>query len=324
MVLDAVIVVLGFVGLIWGADKFVFGASALARNLGVSPMIIGLTIVAFGTSAPEIFSSAASVIENQPALAVGNAIGSNIFNIGIVLGVAAIISPLRPPKTLFRKEIPALLLVSLLTGVLFANYFIGPIDALLLILATIYFTYRLLRRRLRDTDPEAVDDDLIEIDAENIAAMGNLRASAYLVLGLALLILSAEALVQAATSIATVLGVSPTIIGLTVIALGTSLPELAATATCAMRGHHELAIGNIVGSNIINVLAVLPFPGLFAPYTIEKELLWRDYATMMILTLLLALFCYRAIKHKKMIGRTYGVIFIVIYCAWFGLMLGTL
>ncbi|MEX2131253.1 MAG: calcium/sodium antiporter [Pseudohongiellaceae bacterium] len=320
MALDIVIIILGFVGLIWGADKFVFGASALARNLGISPMIIGLTIVAFGTSAPEIFSSAASVIEDEPALAIGNAVGSNIFNIGIVLGIAAIISPLKPPDTLFRKEIPALLFVTLVTGVLFANYHIGPLDALVLLLITLYFSITLFKRRLESSKNEEFTEDLKEIE-ENIAGMGKLRASAYLFLGLVLLILSAEALVQAATSVATSLGVTSTIMGLTVIALGTSLPELAATITSGLKGHHELAIGNIFGSNIINILAVLPFPGLFAPYTIEPELLTRDYATMLVMTLVLALFCFRAIKQQKMIGRTYGVIFILMYCGWFGLML---
>lgn len=322
MALDAVIIILGFVGLIWGADKFVFGASALARNIGVSPMMIGLTIVAFGTSAPEIFSSAASVIEHEPALAIGNAIGSNIFNIGIVLGIAALLSPLEPPKTLFRKEVPALLLVTLVTGLLFANFYVGPWDALVLIGITVYFGIKLFRRRIKSAATTEIDmDNVAVMDDSNLVSMGNVRAVAYLILGLALLILAAEAMVQAATAIASTLGISPTIIGLTVIALGTSLPELAATVTCALRGHHELAIGNIVGSNILNILAVLPFPGLFAPYTIERELLLRDYATMLVLTLLLALFCFRAIKHNMRLGRTYGITFILIYCAWFGLML---
>ncbi|MFM1895365.1 MAG: hypothetical protein RLZZ385_439 [Pseudomonadota bacterium] len=314
MALDAVIIVLGFVGLIWGADKFVFGASALARKLGVSPLMIGLTIVAFGTSAPEIFSSAASVFQNEPALAIGNAIGSNIFNIGIALGVAALISPLAPPKTLFRKEIPALLLVTVITGMLFANFYIGPLDALTLLLVTVFFGYKLVRREVQIAS-------VPDIEEENLLQLSRLRAIAYLVLGLGLLILSAEALVHAASSIARTLGVSSAIIGLTIIALGTSLPEMAASITCALRGHHELAIGNIVGSNILNILAVLPFPGLFAPYRIEPELFTRDYATMLIMTLMLALFCFRAIKQDRMIGRAYGLAFVLMYCGWFSLML---
>jgi cation:H+ antiporter len=314
MFLDPFIIVLGFVGLIWGADKFVFGASVLARNLGVSPLMIGLTIVAFGTSAPEIFSSAVSALNDKPELAVGNALGSNLFNVGVALGVAALISPLKPPESLVKKEIPALLLVTFVTGALFLDLFLGVFDAVVLITITVYFAYRLFRKKVKTgVMPELADEDLSEISS--------LQASAYLVLGLALLVLSAEALVAAATSIAGSLGVSTAIIGLTVVALGTSLPELAASVTCALKGHHDLAIGNIVGSNILNLLAVLPFPGLFAPGVIEPALLYRDYIGVLTLTLLLAYFCYQGVKKGKMISRLNGAVFISIYLGWFGVML---
>ncbi len=314
MFLDPIIIVLGFVGLIWGADKFVFGASVLARNLGVSPLMIGLTIVAFGTSAPEIFSSAVSALNDKPELAVGNALGSNLFNVGVALGVAALISPLKPPESLVKKEIPALLLVTFVTGALFLDLFLGVFDAVVLITITVYFAYRLFRKKVKTgVMPELADEDLSEISS--------LQASAYLVLGLALLVLSAEALVAAATSIAGSLGVSTAIIGLTVVALGTSLPELAASVTCVLKGHHDLAIGNIVGSNILNLLAVLPFPGLFAPGVIEPALLYRDYIGVLTLTLLLAYFCYQGVKKGKMISRLNGAVFISIYLGWFGVML---
>ena len=314
MFLDPIIIVLGFVGLIWGADKFAFGASVLARNLGVSPLMIGLTIVAFGTSAPEIFSSAVSALNDKPELAVGNALGSNLFNVGVALGVAALISPLKPPESLVKKEIPALLLVTFVTGALFLDLFLGVFDAVVLITITVYFAYRLFRKKVKTgVMPELADEDLSEISS--------LQASAYLVLGLALLVLSAEALVAAATSIAGSLGVSTAIIGLTVVALGTSLPELAASVTCALKGHHDLAIGNIVGSNILNLLAVLPFPGLFAPGVIEPALLYRDYIGVLTLTLLLAYFCYQGVKKGKMISRLNGAVFISIYLGWFGVML---
>lgn len=314
MFLDPIIIVLGFVGLVWGADKFVFGASVLARNLGVSPLMIGLTIVAFGTSAPEIFSSAVSALNDKPELAVGNALGSNLFNVGVALGVAALISPLKPPESLVKKEIPALLLVTFVTGALFLDLFLGVFDAVVLITITVYFAYRLFRKKVKTgVMPELADEDLSEISS--------LQASAYLVLGLALLVLSAEALVAAATSIAGSLGVSTSIIGLTVVALGTSLPELAASVTCVLKGHHDLAIGNIVGSNILNLLAVLPFPGLFAPGVIEPALLYRDYIGVLTLTLLLAYFCYQGVKKGKMISRLNGAVFISIYLGWFGVML---
>jgi cation:H+ antiporter len=314
MFLDIAIIVLGFVGLIWGADKFVFGASALARNIGVSPLMIGLTIVSFGTSAPEIFSSAVSALNGNPELAIGNALGSNLFNIGVALGIAAIISPLKPPKSLLKKELPALLLVTVLTGVLLANLFVGVFDAAILILVTLYFGYKLFKSKVRTGSlPELDRGDLLQISSK--------RALSYLGLGLVLLVLSAEALVAAATSVAEALDVSSAIIGLTIVALGTSLPELAASVTCVLKGHHDLAIGNIIGSNIINFLAVLPFPGLIDPGPVESELLYRDYFWVLILTLLLAFFCYRAIKTQAHIGRFYGFVFLSMYCTWFTVML---
>lgn len=291
-----------------------FGASALARNWGVSPLMIGLTIVAFGTSAPEIFSSAASAWGGQPELAIGNALGSNMFNVGVALGIAAIISPLKPPASLIDKEIPALILVTLVTGALFVDLYLGAFDAIVLIAITFFFGYKLFRKK-------AKSNAVSEIQSEDFSDVSNLQASAYLGLGLALLVLSAEALVAAATSVAGSLGVSTGIIGLTIVALGTSLPELAASVTCVLKGHHDLAIGNIVGSNILNLLAVLPFPGLLSPGPIESELLYRDYGTVLLLTLLLALICYRGIKKNSSISRLNGVGLLSIYCGWFTVML---
>ncbi|PCH59846.1 MAG: calcium/sodium antiporter [SAR86 cluster bacterium] len=313
MLVDVVIIVLGFIGLIWGADKFVFGASAIARNLGISPLMIGLTIVAFGTSAPEIFSSAVSALEGKPQLAIGNAIGSNIFNIGVALGVAALIRPLKPPKSLFSKEMPALLLVTVVTGLLLCNLYLGGIDAIILILITIFFGYKLFKKKSK----RAIKEDVAAVNENQVKSP---HAIAYLVLGLVLLILSAQALVTSATSVAESLGVSMAVIGLTVVALGTSLPELAASVTCALKGHHEIAIGNIVGSNILNLLAVLPFPGLISPSPIDSQLLFRDYGAMLLLTLCLCLFCYLAIKRNKSIGRLYGAVFLLFYCGWFTVM----
>lgn len=311
MLLDVVIISLGFVGLTWGADKFVSGTSEIAKNLGVSPLMIGLTIVALGTSAPEIFSSAVAALNDQPALAIGNAIGSNIFNIGVALAIAVIIKPLTPPVSLLRKELPALLLVSLVTGILFADGHLGLLDSSVLIAMLAGLGYSVIKKK-------SVDDDIErEADDEGEAQTSLLRAIIHLVFGLALLILSAEALVSAASSIAETIGVSAGVIGLTIVALGTSLPELATTVACALRGHHDLAIGNIVGSNIMNLLIVLPFPGLLSPGPIESSLLARDYVTMLAMTLLLALICYRVIKANKQIGRLSGVTFLLMYIGWF-------
>jgi cation:H+ antiporter len=315
MLLDIIIIVLGFIGLIWGADKFVFGASTLARNFGISPLMIGLTIVAFGTSAPEIFSSAVSALNHKPELAIGNALGSNLFNVGVALGVTTLISPLKPPESLIRKEIPVMLLVTLVTGALLFDLFLGRFDAAILIFITGFLSYKMFRRRTRkDPLPETGDSDPVSVSSA--------QAATYLILGLALLVLSAEALVAAAVSTAESLDVSTAIIGLTVVALGTSLPELAASITSALKGNHDLAIGNIIGSNILNLLAVLPFPGLLSPGLIQSPLLFRDYFGVLLLTCLLAYFCYDCIKKQKMIGRLHGIAFLLIYCGWFTVMLG--
>jgi cation:H+ antiporter len=321
MLVNSVVIALGFVGLIWGADKFVFGASALARNAGVSPLLIGLTIVAFGTSAPEIFSSAVSALEDKPELAIGNAFGSNLFNIGVALGVAAILRPLTPPKSLIKKELPALILVTLVTGALLFDLFIGLFDALVLIALSLFLGYKLLRKKkasegVSDVAPNE-SDDMGESEPET----RTWQAVAYMLLGLILLIVSAEALVASASAIAEELGVSEAIIGLTIVALGTSLPELAASITCVLKGHYDLAIGNILGSNIINLLAVLPFPGLLSPGLIQAPLLFRDFAAVTLLTRLLAAFCYYAVTRGKQLGRLSGVIFLSIYCGWFTVML---
>ncbi len=315
MLFDIVIICLGFVGLIWGADKFVYGASAFARNVGIPPLVIGLTIVAFGTSAPEIFSSAASALEDEPELAIGNAIGSNIFNIGVALAVALIIKPLTPPPSLLHKELPALMLVSITCAVLLLDYQLAAMDALILIVLITFFVYRLFRSRKHSTLPS-------EDEEEIPANVSTPKAAFWLLFGLLLLIVSAEYLVESAISVADFLGVSSGIIGLTLVALGTSLPELAATVTCALRGHHALAIGNIIGSNIMNILVVLPFPGLLAPGPFNPQLLQRDISAMMVLTILLVLFCYPAIRQQKPIGRMAGILFLLIYFAWFGIMYG--
>ncbi len=313
MLLDITIICLGFVGLIWGADKFVFGASALARNLEVSPLVIGLTVVAFGTSAPEIFSSAASALADEPELAIGNAIGSNIFNVGVAVGIAAIIKPLTPPASLSRRELPAMIFVTAITGLLMANFVLGVVDSLILIAIVAFFAYYLVNFRSSAVIPD--DSDLTDADT-----LSNWRAAAWLIFGLLLLILSAEALVRAAISVAETFQVAPAIIGLTLVALGTSLPELASTVACAMRGHHDLAIGNIIGSNIMNLLIVLPFPGLLSPGPIDAMLVWRDYTAMLVLTLLLSALCYLAIKRGGAIGRLSGIGFLCIYAGWFGIM----
>jgi cation:H+ antiporter len=317
MLLDVAIVIFGFIALIWGADKFVAGASAIAFNFGVAPLMIGLTIVAIGTSAPEFFSSAVAAIENQAPIAIGNALGSNLFNIGVALGVATLIRPITPPGSLVRRELPVLLIVTVVTGLVFANLYIGIIDSLVLLALLALCVYALVRRGLRGEAAPALVDPEEETD---IPAISTTRACLRLLIGLVLLIIGAETLVGGASSIAERLGVSSAIIGLTIVALGTSLPELAACVTSVLRGHSDLALGNVVGSNILNLLVVLPFPGLLAAGPIEQELFYRDYATMLAMTLVLAGTCFWTIKSGKRIGRSFGIVFLLMYALWFSIM----
>ena len=319
MLIATIIIILGFTGLIWGADKFVEGASGLAQNLGVSPLIIGLTIVAFGTSAPEIFSSAVAALENKPELAIGNSFGSNLFNIGVVLGVCALIKPLRVPATILKKELPALLTITIFTGLILLDLNLDFIDAILLLAMAALFTYLLVRYQLNlNTESQITKKKLPDHDLSSISI---LRATGYLAIGLLILIVSAEALVQGASNIAGLLGVSTGIIGLTIVALGTSLPELAASVVSVIKNQDELAIGNIVGSNIFNLLTVLPFPGFFAPGPFAANLFYRDFSVVTLLTIVLCVFCYLSLNKKGTIGRTSGIIFLSIYFSWFTVML---
>lgn len=323
--LAAVYIVFGFAGLIWSADRFVLGASTTARNLGVSPLIIGLTIVAFGTSAPEIFTSATASLQGSPTIAVGNAIGSNIANLGIVLAVTVLIHPVEIPLSLMKKELPALLLVSFICFVVFADFTLNYFDGVLLLFLVIVFAWRILKNlEVLDKDEDGEEGKIIdpdEISDEFIAEMSTAKALGLLLFGLVLLVISANILVEGARSVALSLGVSELIIGLTVMAIGTSLPELATSLTSAFKGHYDLVLGNIIGSNIMNILLVLPVPSLLSPFVIQQEVLTRDYATMMLITLGTAYFLYMRSRKKQRIGRLGGTVLLTIYIAYTGLLI---
>ena len=305
-----VALILGFITLVWGADRFLSGAASTASHLGISKMLIGLTVVSVGTSAPEILVALAAAVEDKPLLAVGNAIGSNIANIGLVLGVTALIAPLPFSDTVLRAELPWLLGATLLALVLLFDLELTPIDGLLLLAGLGLILFRLIRNQQRaGTD---LSESVSEL--EELPQMAPSKALVWLVVGLAVLLASAELLVWAASNIADQLGVDDIIIGLTVVAIGTSLPELAATVGSAIKGHSDIAIGNVVGSNILNILAVLSVPALISPTAIESVSLWRDCGMMLALTMLLALFAY-AINSRPVITRFEGAVMLL---AWIG------
>ena len=330
MLLLSFALLVGFLILFKSADFFVIGAVTTARNFHISPIMIGLTIVSLGTSAPEIFVAVTSSLQGEPELAIGNAIGSNIANIGMVLGVTAMIAPLPVSKEMLKKDLPIMFLVTLCAGVTLMDFHLGIWDGLLLLACLATFLYRLTREHLnqrqiiaehQDTTPSAASDKSgtgghIEYlpDLEEIQDMSQKKAIITLILSLVFLLLSAEILVWAVIQMAQRLGISELIIGLTVVAVGTSLPELVVSVTCAIKGQTDLAIGNILGSNIFNMLAVLSVPCILAPTDIASNVFWRDYGFMLGLTVLLGLFAYGISKNAK-ISRLEGGVLLL---AWFG------
>ncbi len=310
MWVNLLLMVFGFAALIWSADKFLTGAAATATNLGVSNVVIGLTVVALGTSAPEIVVALIAALEGTATLAIGNAIGSNIANIGLVLGITAIVVPLPFAQNVLKRELPWLLGATGLATVLLFDRELGFIDGILLLVGLSYILWRLLRSE-KAADPGT---GTLASELEELPDMRQSVALFWLITGLVVLLGAAQLLVYAATEIALALGISSMIIGLTIVAVGTSLPELAATVGSALKGQPDIAIGNIVGSNIINILAVLAVPGLVSTTTLDFAALWRDIGMMVALTLMLALFAY-GLNSRAVITRFEGIVMLL---AWIG------
>jgi len=302
-------VIAGFILLVWSADRFVLGASVTARNLGISPLIIGLTIVGFGTSAPELMVSAIASWNGNPALAVGNAIGSNIANIALVLSISALVMPIVVKSEVLKRELPVMLLVMLFVLALMLDSDLSRGDGLMLLLGMCMMIYwvTLIGLRTRKTDPM-----LDEFDVEIPGKMPMPRAVVWLVIGMVMLFVSSKILVWGAVTIAQFFGVSDLVIGLTIIAIGTSLPELAAAVMSAFKNEHDLAIGNVIGSNMFNMLGVLAMPGLISPGPIPAETLSRDYPVMIGVSIALFMMAYGFRGHGR-INRLEAAVMLVVY-----------
>jgi cation:H+ antiporter len=296
----------------WGADRFVFGASALAKNIGVSPMIIGLTIVAMGSSAPEIMVAATASFNGNTDTAVGNALGSNITNIALVLGLTALLKPLSIASSTLKKEMPVLLLVSLLAVYFLSDYLLLKVEGIILI--TLFFV---VIGGLTWMSFNMEKGDLLRSETENEIPSGvpTSRAIMWLVVGMVLLPLSAYFMVGSAEIIARHFGLSELVIGLTIIAIGTSLPELAACIAGVLKNEDDLALGNIIGSNIFNLLAVLAMPGLIAPGLVDENAATRDSYVMLGLTGLLIIFSFN-LKGSRCINRVEGLCLIACFAAY--------
>ena len=317
MLLPILGLLIGVLGLLWGADRFVEGSAGAARNFGISPLIIGLTVVSIGTSAPEVLVSINAALSNAAELAVGNALGSNMANIGLVLGVTLLIAPTPVQKHLLTQEGLVLLVITAIAGFCLYDGYLGRTESA--ILAGLIFPLIFIAVKYKKThvSPEevAVGEDIPDI------TMG--AATLWFIIGLAVLLASAEVTVWSAKTIAQSMGVSELIIGLTVVAIGTSLPELAASVVSAMRGHHDIAIGNVFGSDLFNLMLVMPAAGIISPMAISPEVFNRDFISLAIMTLLLiamvALALNKAARNgmPAVLSRYLGAILIAGYIGYY-------
>ena len=273
----------GIALLVWGADRFVDGAASVAKNLRVPPMIIGLTIVSLGTSLPEMIVAAMAALDGNRDLGIGNVLGSNIANIGLVLGVTALIIPLAVQSMTLRREMPVLMLVTFLAFALLADGVLSQIDGIILIVGLVLMMGWITRIGMKDRH-----DPMVEEFTDSIPEGMSMKSSIlWFIVGLVALIISSRMVVWGAVEIAHFFGVSDLIIGLTIVAIGTSLPELVASVAGALKGEADLAIGNVIGSNMFNLLAVLAMPALIYPGAFAPEALMRDFPIMLGFTIAL-------------------------------------
>jgi len=315
--LPALALVCGLLLLIWSADRFVEGAAATAYHAGMPSLLIGMVVIGFGTSAPEMVVSAISALQGNPGLALGNAYGSNISNIALILGLTALLAPINVTSSILRKELPLLLLVTVLAVSLLFDLYLSRFDALLLLLGFAglmgYWIWLGLRG---STEQNGYQTDVdLELQAKRMPLK---PALIWLFSGMLLLVVSSRLLVWGAIEIARAFGVSDLIIGLTIVAIGTSLPELASAVAATRKGEHDLALGNVLGSNLFNTLAVVGIAGAIQPLAVDAEILYRDSVVMGLLTL--SLF-FIAFGRLKQITRLEGLLLVLVYIGYSGYLL---
>ncbi|MEL0611143.1 MULTISPECIES: calcium/sodium antiporter [Vibrio] len=303
------IIGLGF--LVWSADKLVYGAAALARNFGISPLVIGMTILAMGSSAPEMMVSATAALDGKTDTAVGNVLGSNIANIALILGITALIKPLSISSGVIRRELPLMIGVTLLAGALLWDNHLGFYEGVLLFVLFAAFLFAMLQ--ISRSEKKNGDAFLEEQESEVPEGVSNPKAAMWVVVGLIILPLAANMLVDNAVVIAKFFGMSDLVIGLTIIAVGTSLPELAASLAGVMKGEDDMAVGNIIGSNVFNILAVMGIPGILNPSILSEFAMGRDFWVMLGVSLLLVVM---ALGKSRSVNRIEGSVLIVTFVAY--------
>lgn len=315
MLFASLAIVAGLALLVWSADRFVEGSAAAAGHFGMPPLLIGMVVVGFGTSAPEMVVSALAAGQGNPALALGNAYGSNITNIALILGITAVLAPITVHSQVMRRELPILALITLFAGWLLTDGSLSRADASMLLVVFAGLLGWSIWSGMNKPDDTLSSEMAGELQARSMP-IG--KATFWLIAGLILLIISSRILVWGAVELATAFGISDLIIGLTIVAVGTSLPELASSVIAARKGEHDLALGNILGSNLFNTLAVVGIAGMIAPMEINRDLLFRDFPVMAGLTLALFLLGYgfRGIgRINRFEGGALMAVFVA-YTAW--------
>ncbi|NVO61415.1 calcium/sodium antiporter [Photobacterium damselae] len=310
--LEAVVLLcVGLALLVWSADRLVFGSAALARNMGVAPLVIGMTILAMGSSAPEMMVSATAALAGKTDTAVGNVLGSNIANIALILGVTAMLKPLAIGSTIIRRELPLMLVVTLIAGALLWDNYLGFAEGVLLLVLFVLFLLAMLyiSKKAKQEGDAMVDEQESEIP-QNVS---NTASFIWIIVGLALLLYSSDMVVESAVTIAKYYGMSDLVIGLTIIAVGTSLPELAASVASVLKGEDDMAVGNIIGSNVFNILAVMGIPGILNPSAISPLAMGRDFYVMLGVSVLLLIM---ALGKNRRINRVEGGILLICFIAY--------
>ncbi len=312
MLLAIAAVVVGLAALAWSADRFVEGASAVARYLGMPALLIGMVVVGFGTSAPELVVSALAAADDSPELALGNALGSNTANIGLILAVTAIIAPVAVHRGVLRKEIPVLLLVTIGLAALILDGNLSAVDSgVLIVVLGALVTWSVLEARRSPQDPLA-GDVTAELEAKQLSKRA---AWLWLGFGLVALVVASRILVWGAVEIAQALGWSELVIGLTIVAVGTSAPELASSLAAARKGEMDLALGNVVGSNLFNTLGVIGLAGVISPISLPTETLSRDIPVVLGFTIAIVLFALWPLG-KGVINRLEGWLLLLAFTGY--------
>lgn len=321
MLMAVAAIIAGLVLLVWSADRFVEGAAATAKHLGMPSLLIGMVIIGFGTSAPELAVSAMAAADGNPGLALGNGYGSNITNIALIVGLTALIAPIAVHSQVIRKELPLLLVLTAIAGTQLLDGELSRLDGWILLAVFAAVMGWSIFQGIRGKDDALVGDT----DAELIAHPMPLKtALIWLVVGLVLLIVSSRMLVWGAVTIAQSLGVSDLVIGLTIVAIGTSLPELASALAAVKKNEHDLILGNIVGSGIFNTLAVVGLAATIEPLAVDPEVLYRDWTLMAALTLGLLLMAVGITGKRKVVSRRDGAILLLVYVGYTGYLASTI